>query len=260
MIADLAPAEVHLVATAREPLGLFTASWQESLKNRSDHAAARVRPQRLQEPERIWNWRTLDLRLVLRRWARDLPPSTCTCCRCTAVAPVRRSGRPSPGSSGVDPAAYDTDLSFPNESMGVVEAETLRRINEHLASFERAFDRGVYIRTYLADERLVPARWRPLLARARPGRGVPASRPPGGRVRARARVRRPGRPRRPARPRGARAARSVTLGHRRRGRGRGRPAWWRGCSRTCASCGRRTAGRTRRSGRPWPSPPRSGGR
>ena len=56
----------------------------------------------------------------------------------------------------MDPAAYDTDLSFPNESMGVVEAETLRRVNEHLASFERAFDRGVYIRTYLADERLVP--------------------------------------------------------------------------------------------------------
>ena len=35
MIGDLAPAEVHVVATAREPLGLFTASWQESLKNRS---------------------------------------------------------------------------------------------------------------------------------------------------------------------------------------------------------------------------------
>ena len=40
--------------------------------------------------------------------------------------------------------------------MGVVEAETLRRVNEHLGSFERAFDRGVYIRTFLADERLVP--------------------------------------------------------------------------------------------------------
>ena len=60
------------------------------------------------------------------------------------------------GLIGVDPTAYDIERSFPNESMGVVEAETLRRINEHLGSFERAFDRGVYIRTYLADERLVP--------------------------------------------------------------------------------------------------------
>jgi hypothetical protein len=45
---------------------------------------------------------------------------------------------------------------FPNASMGVAEAETLRRINEQLVGFDRAFDRGVWIRTYLADERLVP--------------------------------------------------------------------------------------------------------
>jgi len=37
-----------------------------------------------------------------------------------------------------------------------VEAETLRRVNLHLKDedFERPFDRGVYIRTFLADERL----------------------------------------------------------------------------------------------------------
>ena len=40
--------------------------------------------------------------------------------------------------------------------MGVVEAETLRRVNGRLSGFESAFDRGVYIRTFLADERLVP--------------------------------------------------------------------------------------------------------
>jgi hypothetical protein len=40
--------------------------------------------------------------------------------------------------------------------MGVVEAETLRRINLHLGSFISAIDRGTYIRTFLADERLVP--------------------------------------------------------------------------------------------------------
>ena len=34
MVDELAPAEVHLVVTAREPLGLFTSSWQESLKNK----------------------------------------------------------------------------------------------------------------------------------------------------------------------------------------------------------------------------------
>ena len=40
--------------------------------------------------------------------------------------------------------------------MGVAEAETLRRMNDHLGDFNSAIDRGTYIRTFLADERLVP--------------------------------------------------------------------------------------------------------
>ena len=39
-----------------------------------------------------------------------------------------------------------------------------------------AFDKGVYIRTFLADERLVPGAGRQVLARAGPDRGVPPSR------------------------------------------------------------------------------------
>lgn len=156
MIDDLAPAEVHVVATAREPLGLFTASWQESLKNRHTVPLPDYARTVSKSPNAIWNWRTLDLRLVLRRWARDLPREQ------VHVLPLRRGGpreaiwHTFAGLVGVDPTAYDVEQSFPNESMGVVEAETLRRINEHLGSFERAFDRGVYIRTFLADERLVP--------------------------------------------------------------------------------------------------------
>jgi hypothetical protein len=155
-IAELAPAEVHVVATAREPLGLFTASWQESLKNRSTVPLPEYAREVSKSPNAIWNWRTLDLRLVLRRWARTLPAEQ------VHVLPLHRGGRREAiwetfaGLIGVDAAAYDTALSFPNESMGVVEAETLRRVNEHLGAFERAFDRGVYIRTFLADERLVP--------------------------------------------------------------------------------------------------------
>ena len=133
MIADLAPAEVHLVATAREPLGLFTASWQESLKNRSTTPLPEYARTVSKSPSAIWNWRTLDLRLVLRRWAREVPPEH------VHVLPLHRGGpreaiwHTFAGLLGLDAAAYDTDLSFPNESMGVVEAETLRRVNEHLA-------------------------------------------------------------------------------------------------------------------------------
>jgi hypothetical protein len=146
MVADLAPAEVHLVVTGREPLGLFTASWQESIKNRDTTPMSAV-----------WNWRTLDIHRVLERWSPPFPAER------VHVLPV-----PGPGAPrreiwdrfaqlvGVDPYSVDLSESFPNASMGVVETETLRRINAHLVSFSSAIDRGTYIRTFLADERLVP--------------------------------------------------------------------------------------------------------
>jgi hypothetical protein len=147
--------EVHVVLTAREPLGLFTASWQESLKNRSTTALRDYGRSESQSPQDIWDWRTLDLSLVLERWLEAVPADR------THVLPLDRSAdreeiwRRFAGVVGLDPTAVDVSGSFPNESMGVVEAELLRRVNAHLGEFRSAFDRGVWIRTYLADERLV---------------------------------------------------------------------------------------------------------
>ncbi len=160
MVADLAPAEVHVVVTARDALGLFSSSWQESLKNRDTVTMAQYAAKPVSESSMaIWNWHTLDVRLVLERWA-------------PAVGAARVHVLPLPGDGaprtliwerfatllGLDPHGFDDEASFPNESMGVVEAETLRRINLHLQDedFHQAIDRGVYIRTFLADERLVP--------------------------------------------------------------------------------------------------------
>ena len=157
---QLAPAEVHVVVTAREPLGLFAASWQEALKNRETTPMSAYGRDESDDPTDIWNWRTLDLRLVLQRWA---PPGG-------PVSPehvhvLRLPGPDAPreqiwlhfaGLLGLDALAYDLSGAFPNESMGVVEAETLRRINEHLGDFTKAIDKCSFIRTFLGDERLVP--------------------------------------------------------------------------------------------------------
>lgn len=157
MVADLAPAEVHLVVTGREPLGLFTASWQESIKNRATESIDCYSRTESEDSLAVWNWRTLDIRRVLERWS-------------PAFAPEQVHVLPLPGREvaerdiwdrfarllGVDPDSVDLSFSFPNASMGVVEVETLRRMNEHLPSFTTAIDRGTYIRTFLADERLVP--------------------------------------------------------------------------------------------------------
>lgn len=156
MVAALAPAEVHVLVTAREPLGLFTASWQESLKNRSTTPIADYGRTVSDRPTDIWNWRTLDLRLVLERWSQAVAPERIHVLPLDPTAPRDDIWRRFASVVGLDADAYDTSQSFPNESMGVVEAETLRRVNRHLGAFQNAFDRGVYIRSFLADERLVP--------------------------------------------------------------------------------------------------------
>lgn len=156
-VEQLAPAEVHLVVTAREPLGLFTASWQESIKNRDTTPMAEYALTESEDPNDVWNWRTLDIHRVLERWAPHVAPER------VHVLPLPGKGAPRreiwdryAALIGVDPDSVDLSRSFPNASMGVVEAETLRRMNHHLSGFSSAIDRGTYIRTFLADERLVP--------------------------------------------------------------------------------------------------------
>lgn len=158
MVAELPTDDVHVVVTAREPLGLFTASWQESLKNGAttpmpDYARTVSRKSTV-----IWNWRTLDLRLVLERWSQAVPPERIHVLVLDPAAPREDVWLKLADVVGFDSEGIDVSGSFSNSSMGVAEAETLRRINSSLDGFGSAFDRGVYIRTFLADERLVPRR------------------------------------------------------------------------------------------------------
>src|SRR3954453_23602963 len=76
MVSGLAPAEVHLVVTAREPVGLYSGGWQESLKNRDTRTMTEVAEGAASDsPMSVWNWRTLDVRLVLERWRATVPPA-----------------------------------------------------------------------------------------------------------------------------------------------------------------------------------------
>lgn len=162
MVEQLAPAEVHLIVTAREPLGLFTSSWQESLKNKATTPLADYARTESDDPRAVWDWRSLDLGRVLERWSPAVSPD-----RLHLIAPSP------PGSPrellwerfaavlGIAPDTCDTSRGFANSSMGLVEAETLRRVNERLTGFNNARDRGVWLRSFLADERLVPRRGEP---------------------------------------------------------------------------------------------------
>jgi hypothetical protein len=156
MVRELPTDDVHVVVTAREPLGLFTASWQESLKNGATTPMPDYARRESRKPTAIWNWRTLDLRLVLERWSEAVPADRIHVLVLDPDAPREDVWHRFAGIVGFPSVGIDLSGSFPNTSMGVAEAETLRRVNGSLRGFDRAFDRGVYIRTFLADERLVP--------------------------------------------------------------------------------------------------------
>ena len=158
MVEALAPAEVHLIVTAREPLGLFTASWQESLKNGATTPMPDYARRESKSPSAVWNWRTLDLGLVLERWTQAVPAERVHVLVLDPGAPREDVWYRFAGVLGVSTEGIDLSASFPNTSMGVVEAETLRRVNGRLTGFRNALDQGVYIRTFLADQRLVPRR------------------------------------------------------------------------------------------------------
>jgi hypothetical protein len=111
------------------------------------------------DPRDVWDWRALDLGLVLERLRPAVPDE-----RVHVIAPAPPGTRRTDlgvrvcGVIGLDPEVADQDLGFANASMGVVEAELLRRLNTgHLDGYVRARDKARWIRTVLGDRLLVTA-------------------------------------------------------------------------------------------------------
>jgi hypothetical protein len=156
-MADLVDAEVHVVVTARDTLSLVTARWQEFVKNGSTTAIDDYPLGDGTDPQDEWDWGTMDVGDVLRRWGAGLPPES------VHVLTLPKPTEPRETLwlrfatlLGIDPATCDSSSSEQNESLGVVEVELLRRINADLMGFGSAFNRGVWIRGYLAQGKLVP--------------------------------------------------------------------------------------------------------
>lgn len=158
-MADLAGAEVHVVVTARDTVSLVTARWQEFVKNGSRLPIDGYPAREETSPHNEWDWGSMDLADVLRRWGATIPPER------VHVLTLPRPDEPRDtlwrrfaGLLGVDASTCDASTSQVNESLGVVEVELLRRVNADLQGFGRAVDRGTWIRGYLAQGKLVPRR------------------------------------------------------------------------------------------------------
>lgn len=152
----LGDTEVDLVVTARDVLTVTTSYWQEYVKHGFVAADLDDFPVPT-EPWDEWGWPTLDLEGVLRRWGAHLPPER------VHVLVLPGPGAPRTalleqyaGILGVDLTGFNTEEARTNASLGLVQAELLRRIAPKLEDFTSALDRGVWIRSYLAQGKLVP--------------------------------------------------------------------------------------------------------
>jgi hypothetical protein len=139
---SLRSAEVHVVVTARDLARQLPAVWQEHVKNRgatSYERFLRAVAELPRAPRHRKFWEAQDILGVLGRWSVVVPPER------VHVVTV-----PQPGAAsgllwerfasvlGVDPAVVDTDVPVSNVSLGVAEAEVLRRMNPALRRLDWA--------------------------------------------------------------------------------------------------------------------------
>jgi hypothetical protein len=145
-VADLSEVsdEVHVVVTVRDLARQIPAEWQEHVKHRSTiRFADFVQAVRERGPEAQWFWLVQDFPRLVERWARHLPPE-----RVHVVTVPPPSSGPDvlwgrfARTVGLEPAAFSLDVRRSNTSVGLEQAELVRRLNEELG--ERLTRQGAY--------------------------------------------------------------------------------------------------------------------
>ncbi len=133
LLAHLAPAEVHVLLTARDLGRQVPAVWQEMVKNSQTLPYARYLAQvtgaRQGRGANVF-WRQQDTVAVLARWGERLPTE-----RLHLVTVPPTGARSSLlwerfcSVLGVDSSAYDAEVRRANVSLGLAEAEVIRLVN-----------------------------------------------------------------------------------------------------------------------------------
>jgi hypothetical protein len=134
-VQALLAAEVHVVATVRDIASLLPAEWQETVKvggtlpwEQWFAEVAAATPFADRRP-RAWFWTAHDTLANLGMWAQHIPPDH------VHVVTLPRQGPPGAlwarfaSVLGVDPESVGVGGQRVNSSLGLVEAEFLRRMN-----------------------------------------------------------------------------------------------------------------------------------
>ena len=131
-LIDLASAadEVHVVVTVRDLGRVLPSAWQQRVKQgaRQPYAKFLATVRRGRDDQKFWRYQ--DVPGILDRWAAGLPPER------VHLVVVPPSGAPrdelwlrTAAVFGVDVDGLDTAPRLPNDSLSIVEAELLRRVN-----------------------------------------------------------------------------------------------------------------------------------
>lgn len=131
-LADLDGLEVHVVITARDLGRAVPSAWQERLKFALTTPLERWKPRPESAGVRAeWGWRTMDPAGVAARWGAALPHQR------VHVVTVPRETRDGhelwhrfADACGLDVPGLRLTVERANESLGLVAAELLRRVNE----------------------------------------------------------------------------------------------------------------------------------
>jgi hypothetical protein len=137
-VRSLLPAEVHIILTARDIASLLTAEWQETIKCRgtvpweqwlddvigTGSAADRRR--------RSWFWTAHDTLANLEMWSWHIPPDHVHVITLPRQGPSHALWVRFASVLGIEPDGASLPATRVNPSLGLVEAEFLRRLNEAL--------------------------------------------------------------------------------------------------------------------------------
>jgi hypothetical protein len=143
LVDSLAPAEVHVIFTARDLARQLVSDWQEHIKHKHTITLEAFVDELIehgrdaQPPFGEMFWELHDAEYVLPRWAKVVPSDR-----------IHLITLPPPGTpgnalwqrfsavTGLDPDRYSLDVRRSNVSLGRPEAEVIRRINRRVGNLE----------------------------------------------------------------------------------------------------------------------------
>jgi hypothetical protein len=123
--------EFHVVITARDLARQVPAEWQQSVKQGAVIPFREFVSEVVSHgPAAEWFWSVQDVADVARRWGATIPAEHVHIITCPPRgADPTLLWRRFAAVLGVDPDAVDTSHTRTNESLGIVEAELMRRLN-----------------------------------------------------------------------------------------------------------------------------------